>query len=351
MTQPRKLTKWLVILVALHSVIAAAGFFAPYDPAEQDRERPYLPPMHVHLMDAQGHFHFRPFFYPLRLRAGSFDQYEEDTTTNVPLNFFERGAQYHLLGFIPSRLHLIGTAGARIYLLGSDAYGRDQLSRILYGGQVSLLAGLLGATVTLLLGALVGMAAGYYGGWRDELLMRVAELFLALPWLYLLFALRAFLPLTVSPIEAFLLVVVVIGTVGWARPARLVRGVVLSAKERDYVRAARGFGASNIYLLRRHILPETASVLLTQAAILVPQFVLAEMTLSFLGLGVPEPISSWGNLLATLQQYNVLVSYWWMYLPALAIVPFFLGYLSLASALQERTSPYKIEEKSNWSPS
>ena len=157
--------------------------------------------------------------------------------------------------------------------------------------------------------------------------MRIAELFLALPWLYLLFALRAFLPLAVSPLEAFLLVVIVIGMVGWARPARLVRGVVLSVKERDFVRAARGFGASDLYLLRRHIFPETASVLLTQAAILVPQFVLAEMTLSFLGLGVPEPISSWGNLLATLQQYSVLVSYWWMYLPALAIVPFFLGYL------------------------
>jgi peptide/nickel transport system permease protein len=304
--------------------------------------------MHVHLMDAQGHFHLRPFFYPLRLRQGSFDQYEEDTAATIPLRFFASGARYHLLGFIPSRLHLFGIAGARIYLLGSDAYGRDQLSRILYGGQVSLLAGLLGAGITLFLGALIGMAAGYYGGWRDDLLMRIAELFLALPWLYLLFALRAFLPLAVSPIEAFLLVVVVIGMVGWARPARLVRGVVLSVKERDYVRAARGFGASDFHLLRQHIFPETASVLLTQAAILVPQFVLAEMTLSFLGLGVPEPMSSWGNLLASLQQYSVLVSYWWLYLPALAIVPFFLGYLGLASALQQRTSPYKMEEKSSW---
>jgi peptide/nickel transport system permease protein len=235
-------------------------------------------------------------------------------------------------------------------VLGSDTYGRDQFSRILYGGQISLLAGLLGASLTLLLGASIGTMAGYYGGWRDGLLMRLAELFTALPWLYLLFALRAFLPLAVSPLEAFLLVIVVIGTVGWARPARLVRGVVLSAKERDFVRAARGFGASDGYLLRRHILPATSSVLLTQAAILVPQFVLAEMTLSFLGLGVPEPVPSWGNLLATLQQYSVLVSYWWMYLPALAIVPFFLGYLGLASALQERSQAYKIEEASAESP-
>jgi peptide/nickel transport system permease protein len=340
---------WVVFLVLLHCIVASAGFFAPYNPAEQDRQRPYVPPMRIHCMDAQGYFHLRPFFYPLRLREGSFDQFEEDTATAVPLHFFTRGAGYHLVGVVPSRLHLFGTAGARIYLLGSDAYGRDQLSRILFGGQVSLLAGLLGAGVTMLLGALIGLAAGYYGGWRDDLLMRVAELFLALPWLYLLFALRAFLPLSVGPLEAFLLVVVVIGMVGWARPARLVRGVVLTVKERDFVRAARGFGASDIYLLRRHILPETASVLLTQAAILVPQFVLAEMTLSFLGLGVPEPMSSWGNLLATLQQYSVLVSYWWMYLPALAIVPFFLGYLGLASALQERFDPYKMSEQSGWS--
>lgn len=348
MIRRRKLARWLIFLVALHCVIAAAGFFAPYDPTEQDRDRPYLPPMRVHLIDAQSHLHVRPFFYPFLRRQNSFDQYEEDTTATVPLRFFTSGAGYRLLGVVPSHLHLFGATNARIYLLGTDAFGRDQLSRILYGGQVSLLAGLLGAGVTLLLGALIGMAAGYYGGWRDDLLMRAAELFLALPWLYLLFALRAFLPLAVSPLEAFLLVVVVVGAVGWARPARLVRGVVLSVKERDFVRAARGFGASNSYLLRRHILPETSSVLLTQAAILVPQFVLAEMTLSFLGLGVPEPIASWGNLLASLQQYSVLVSDWWMYLPALAIVPFFLGYLGLASALQECSSPFKIDETSSW---
>ena len=352
MTPRQKLAGWLIALVVLHCIILAAGFFAPYDPAAQDRDHPYLPPMHLHMVDAQSHFHLRPFFYPLRLREGSFDEFEEATASPVPLHFFVGGASYRLLGFLPSHLHLFGAAASdsRIYLLGTDAYGRDQLSRILFGGQVSLLAGLLGAAVTLFLGALIGSVAGYYGGWRDELLMRFAELFLALPWLYLLFALRAFLPLAVSPFDAFLLVVVVIGLVGWARPARLVRGVVLTVKERDFVRAARGFGASNFYLLRRHIFPETASVLLTQAAILVPQFVLAEMTLSFLGLGVPEPAASWGNLLASLQQYSVLVSYWWMYLPALAIVPFFLGYLGLASALQERSGTYKIDEKSSWNP-
>jgi len=344
MIQRRSWKLWLLALAVLHGIVALAGFFAPYDPTEQDRERPYLPPMKIHLVDALGHFHLHPFFYPVHLRGRSFDQFEENTDQAIPLRFFVSGARYRLLGLLPSRIHLFGAQTSRIYLLGSDAYGRDQFSRILYGGQISLLAGLLGAGLTLFFGTLIGATAGYYGGWRDGLLMRVAELFVALPWLYLLFALRAFLPLAVSPVQAFFLIITVIGAVGWARPARLVRGVVLSAKERDFVRAARGFGATDGYLLRRHILPETSGVILTQAAILVPQFVLAEMTLSFLGLGVPEPVPSWGSLLGSLQQYSVLVSSWWMYAPALAIVPFFLVYLGLASALQQDAGTGKIEK-------
>jgi peptide/nickel transport system permease protein len=346
MKDSRSFRRWLIVLVALHAVVACAGFFAPYDPIEQDRKNPYVPPMRLHLVDAQGHFHIRPFVYSLKLREGSFDEYEEDAAQLQPLKFFATGARYRLLGLLPCRLHLFGAEGSRVYLLGGDAYGRDQFSRLLFGGQVSLLAGLLGAGITLLIGLCIGAIAGYYGGWRDEVLMRFAELFLALPWLYLLFALRAFLPLAVNPLQAFFLIIVVIGAVGWARPARLIRAVVLSARERDFVRAARGFGAGETYLLRRHILPEAKSVLLTQATLLIPQYVLAEMTLSFLGLGVPEPVPSWGNLLSSLQQYSALVSYWWMYLPALVMVPFFLGYLGLASSLQERREAYKIERRS-----
>ena len=338
----RRLTRWLIALALLHFVVACAGCFAPYDPTEQNRESSYLPPTRIHLVDARGHFHFRPFFYAYLPREDSFEALREDTGKLEPIHFFVKGARYRLLGLLPCRVHLFGAASGRMYLLGSDGFGRDQLSRVLYGGQLSLLAGLLGSSLTLLLGASIGTVAGFLGGWRDGLLMRLAELFMALPWLYLLFALRAFLPLTVQPLEAFLLIVAALGGVGWARPARLVRGVVLSEKEREFVRAARGFGASHAYLLRHHIMPATYSVLLTQAAILIPQFVLAEMTLSFLGLGVPEQVPSWGNLLASLQEYSVLVSYWWMYLPALVIVPFFVGYQGLAAALQEHFHAHKI---------
>jgi len=344
MMRRRRIRRWLVALFVLHAGVVLAGFLAPYDPVEQDRQHAYLPPMRIHFSE-HGHIHARPFFYAQRLREGSFEEFTEDPSNAIPIHFFSSGARYRLLGFVSLRVHLFGADGARLYLLGSDGFGRDQLSRILCGGQISLLAGLLGAGCVVFLGGLLGTAAGFYGGWRDVLLMRMAELFLALPWLYLLLALRAFLPLAVSPSRAFLLVIVVLAAVGWARPARLVRGVVLSVKERDFVRAARGFGAGDAHLVRRHIRPETRSVLLTQATVLVPQFVLAEMTLSFLGLGIPEPVASWGNLLAILQQYSVLVSYWWMYLPALAIVPFFVGYQGLANALQVDVATPKIEGK------
>ena len=335
MTRDFRLATWVVVLIVLHAVVGCAGFFAPYDPLAQNRGEVFEPPAKLRFVDMRGHFHIRPFFYLPTSRGAAPGQSDADTAQPVPLRFFVNGAAYRLFGILPSRTHLFGTDRFPVYLLGSDAYGRDLFSRILYGGRISLLAGLLGAALALLIGLGIGAAAGYFGGWRDEVLMRVAELFLALPWLYLLFALRAFLPLSVSPVHAFFLVIGVIGAVGWVRPARLIRGIVLSAKERDFVRAARGFGASGPYLLRRHILPETYGVVLTQAAILIPQYVLAEMTLSFLGLGVPEPVPSWGNLLSSLQQYSVLVSYWWMYAPAVAMIPFFLGYLRVASLLQE----------------
>jgi peptide/nickel transport system permease protein len=326
---------WLTALGGLHAIVGYAGFFAPYDPIAQNRTHIFQPPTRIRFVDRQGRFHLRPFFYPAKLRFDAPEQRAEDFNTPVPLQFFVTGAPYRVFGMLPAHTHLLGADGFTFYVLGSDGYGRDVLSRILYGGQVSLLAGLLGAALALSIGLGIGAAAGYWGGWTDELLMRIAELFLALPWLYLLFAVRAFLPLAVSPLQAFFVIIAVIGAVGWVRPSRLVRGIVLSAKERDFVRAARGFGASDVYLLTRHVLPQTYGVVLTQAAMLVPQYVLAEMTLSFLGLGVPEPAASWGNLLSSLQQYSVLVSYWWMYAPAVAMIPFFIAYLRVASLLQE----------------
>jgi len=332
-----KLRGAIIMLAGLQSLILFAGFFAPYNSTTQDRQFPFAPPTRVHFLDAQGRFHARPFVFGLKNDPANFGAYVVDPSRLVPIRFFAEGAPYKVAGLIPAHVHLLGVEEpGRLFLLGSDGYGRDQLSRFLYGGQISLLAGLIAATLSVLLGIVVGGLAGFYGGWTDNLLMRGAELFLALPWLYLLFAVRAALPLHITQAEVFLLLVVVMGLVGWARPARLIRGVVLTAKERNFVLAARGFGASDRYLLCRHVLPQTSGVVLTQLALLIPQFVLAEVTLTFLGLGVGEPLASWGSLLSALQQYSVLSSYWWMFLPALLLAPLFLAYYMAADALQER---------------
>jgi peptide/nickel transport system permease protein len=321
-----KLGLTLGLLTVVHVVIVLAAWVAPYDYAEQHRDYPFAPPTRVHFTDSGGRFHLRPFVYRISqdLPGGDF---REDRAHLYPFEFLVRG-----------RLFGIQSPGV-VFLWGSDGFGRDVFSRVLYGGQISLLTGLVAAFLSLSLGLLWGTLAGFYGGWVDRLLMRGAELFLALPWLYLLLALRAFLPLHISTTQAFLLLVAIIGTVGWVRPARMVRGVVLSARERGFVLAAQGFGARGGYLIHRHILPLTWSVVLTQATVLIPQYILAEVTLSFLGLGVGEPVPSWGNMLAEARQYHALISHTWMLAPGFATVPLLLGYLTLTDILIEKSRP------------
>ena len=334
----RRYKMWfaLALLGIAHILVFFAGFFAPYSYSMQNRDLPYAPPMRLHFFDTQGRFHLRPFVYAFKEDSAGLGTYEVDQSREYPLHFFVRGSSYKVLDVFGSQTHLLGVeAPARLFLLGTDEYGRDQLTRFLYGGQVSLAAGLIAAGLSLLLGVIIGAFAGFYGGWIDEILMRSAELFLALPWLYLLFAVRAALPLHIAQWQIFLLLLGVCGVIGWARPARLIRGVVLSAKERNFVIAARTFGGSDFYLLRRHVLPQTYGIILTQAALLIPQFILAEVTLTFLGLGVGAPMASWGGLISSLQHYYVLASYWWMFVPALLLIPIFAAYYAIADELQE----------------
>jgi peptide/nickel transport system permease protein len=333
-------------LAALHGAVLFAGFFAPYDVAQQDRHLPFAAPSHIHFVDAQGKIHLHPTICTLEDRPGAFGEYRENRLQCVPVHFFVRGSPYQIVGIWRSNLHMFGVnPPAKICLMGTDAYGRDLFSRFLYGGQISLFAGLLATLLSLALGTLLGTLAGYYGGWLDAIIMRGAELFLALPWLYFLFAVRAFLPLSLSAAGTLSLLIAVIGLVGWARPARLIRSVVLGSRERHYVFAARLFGGSHTYLMRRHILPDTYGIILTQAVLLIPQYVLAEVTLSFLGLGVGEPTPSWGNMLSALQEYSVLVSYWWMFIPGIVLVPVFCGYVLLASELQPRGKAPGVGQK------
>jgi len=328
----------IVLLAGLHFVLLFAGFFAPYDPTAQNREMSYAPPTRLHFRDSSG-FHLRPFVYAwaVGLNGDQPGSYQEDRSHEYPVRFLISGPSYRLLGAPTLTLHLLGVdEPGKIFLFGSDGFGRDELSRVLYGGQISVAAGISATIITLLAGSAVGIIAGYYGGWIDEALMGVDELFLSLPWLYFLLGVRAFLPLHLSTLRTFFLLTGVIGLIGWARPARLVRGMVLSSRNRNYVLAARGFGASDFYLLRRHILPEVFGLLLTQAALLIPRYIAAEVTLSFFGLGVNEPMPSWGNMLSALQQYGVLVSYGWLFAPACALVVTSVLYSSLAEVFHSR---------------
>ena len=330
----------VTVLAGAGIVVLFAGFFAPYDPSEQNRKFPYTPPMRVCFFEA-GHFQFPPLVYsPGAGRNGG----RTEEPPAIRLRFFERGTPYRIAGVIRWDRHLfeVGDPG-KFFLLGTDALGRDQWSRLLYGGQVTLLAGVLGAGIALLLAVPLGAMAGYFGGWADALVMRMVELFLAMPWLYLLLATRAFLPLRVQPRVAFLLVVALTGVLGWARPARLIRGVAGSVRERDFVIAARSAGAGAGWILVRHIVPQTASVVLTQAALLIPQYMLAEVTLSFLGLGMSDPVPSWGNMLQAAQQYSVLMNDWWMLAPGVVMIPIFWSFAVLVDSGHEQ-----VEFRHTW---
>lgn len=319
---------WLAagVVGGCYLVALFAPFLAPYDPGLQHRTLPYAPPMRVHWLDSRGELHLRPFVYGWTVGASGSEMYMPDLSNPITLRLFTHDSRRHW--------HLLGAGGA--FLLGTDEYGRDQLSRLIFGTRVSLTAGLLATALALFIAAALGACAGFYGGIADAGLMRLSELFLAIPWLYLLLAVRAVLPLRVPSSTMLMVCVGLLGVIGWARPARLLRGVVLSAREREFVTSARGFGAGSWHLLRRHILPETLPVLLTQAALLVPQFILAEVTLSFLGLGTSEPTPSWGSMLASLQHYEVLTQYWWMALPLGLLIPIFAAFQVLADDLQHR---------------
>jgi len=315
-------------VAVVYLVVLSAPFVAPYDPTTQHREHPLAPPTGIHVVDPDGRVHLRPFV----LAAGS-----DGVPRAYPLRFFTHPSEDGDDDATRS-LHLFAVdPPAAIFLFGTDTLGRDQFSRLLYGGRISLGAGLLAAALALSAGLLFGCVAGFFGGWIDTAIMGASDVFMALPWLYLLLAIRAALPLAVDPGGALLAIVLVIGIAGWARPARLVRGVVLSVRTRDFVAAASASGASPARVLRSHVVPEAFSVALTQASILIPQYTLAEITLSFFGIGIGEPTPSWGTMIGAMLRQELSVAHWWLAAPAAALVCVSLLYHATADALQRRS--------------
>ncbi len=295
----------------LGGIILSACFadrIVPYDPAQEHREDSFHPPVRLHFWDGEGRFYPRPFVYLTKMK---FDENLKRCYEEIPgKKYFLRRGKHALLSVQPR---------AKIYLLGTDSRGRDFFSRILYGARTSLSIGFFGVLVAAGFGFLLGAVAGYCGGWLDTLLMRFAEFFIMIPAFYLLLALRSALPPTLDSSQVYLLIITILSLIGWGGIARVVRGMVLSLREREFVLASQMLGRGTWEILGRHILPHTFSYLAVIVSVSVPGYILGESFLSVLGLGIQEPAISWGNLLAEALSIARVQLHPWVLYPGLFI--------------------------------
>ncbi|WP_456400141.1 ABC transporter permease [Persephonella sp.] len=330
----------LYILGILYFLAIFADFIAPYPYDIQHRDTPYHPPTQIHFFDKDGNFHLRPFVYGYKLVDPVFKKYKIDYSKKYHLKFFTDGHKHYLLGFIPTTKHLFGVEeGGKIFLLGADHLGRDIFSRLLYGGRVSLSIGLVGVLLSFTIGAVIGGISGYFGGKIDNILMRLSEIVMSFPGFYLMLALRAVFPITLSSVQVYFLIVVILSFIGWAGLARVIRGMVLSIREQEFVIAAKAYGASSLRIIIRHIIPNTFSYLLIAATLSIPGYILGESALSLLGLGIQEPYASWGNMLSAARSISAISSYPWILAPGIAIFITILSFNLLGDALRDALDP------------
>ncbi len=371
-----------ITLVTLYVISIGAEFIAPYDPYTSQKDGSLLPPTPIHFTNDQGEM-MAPVVYPVTqgqtdLATGD-RKLKIDRTKPAPLQLFVAGDEYKLFTIkIPkfpklggtekkgakrsknennevtlfkgfdANLHLFGTSDptkpGRINLLGTDEQGRDQFSRLIYGSRISLFIGLIGILISFPLGMLIGGVAGYFGGWLDTILMRAAEVLMTMPSLYLLVALAAILPAGISSSQRFLLIVIITSFIGWAGLARVVRGQVLSIKEREFIQAAQVMGASPFYIVMRHVLPQTSTYLVIAATLAIPGFIISESVLSLIGLGIQQPDPSWGNMLSLATNTSILTFQpWLVWPPALLIAAVVLSFNLLGDGLRDALDPRSIK--------
>lgn len=287
------------ILFILYASAIFADFLSPYSYKNEDRNYSYCPPTKIHFFE-NGRPAW-PFVYGAAMALSEYHkkEYADDLTLKYPLKLFVKGDAYKFLGIIPFDRHFFGVdAPGKIFLLGADARGRDLLSRILYGGRISLSIGVIGVAISFAIGLLVGGISGFYGGRVDSILMRLCEMIMMVPGFYLLLALRAAVPDNFNSLQVYCAIVVILSFIGWAGLARIIRGMCLSLKERDYVLSAKGLGLSDLQIIIRHILPHTLSYSIFAIMLSIPGYILGESALSLIGLGIQDPFASWGNLLS-----------------------------------------------------
>lgn len=332
-----------IVLLLLYASILVTEVLAPYNQESRDIDHIYAPPQQVHLFH-EGSF-VGPFVYGYRstLDMATMQRvYVEDETKVEPIRFLCSGDPYFFWGQIPSRFHLFCPAeGGTLFLLGTDRLGRDMLSRIIYGTRISLTVGLFGITISFALGIVIGGLAGYYGGWVDSLTQRSIEVIRSFPELPLWMALSAALPVTWSPILIYFGITIILGLLDWTGLARAVRSKFLALREEDFTMAATLMGASPARVIGRHMLPSFASHLIASATLSIPGMILGETALSFLGLGLRPPITSWGVLLTEAQNINAVVLYPWLLLPTVPVIVTVLAFNFLGDGLRDAADPYR----------
>ena len=330
------------MLGIIYFALFFADFIAPYTKDFSDRTMAYVPPSKIFTIDENGKFS-KPYTYNYKREFDSEDLkiiYTLDRSKKHYIKFFSQGQPYKFLGLIPMKRHLVTTdRDGRLFLLGSDINGRDVFSRILFGGRISMTIGFLALFVLFPIGLLYGGIAGYFGGKTDMIMMRFAEAVMSIPSFYLLIILASILPSGMTSVQRFMLIVIILALIGWAGFARVVRGMVLSIKNQEYVQAAKSIGASRLRIIVKHILPQTTSFVIVAMTLSVPSYILSESGLSFLGLGIQQPDASWGNMLKEAQEYTNIIYRPWLLTPGFLIFIAVLAFNLIGDTIRDVLDP------------
>jgi peptide/nickel transport system permease protein len=333
----------MVIVLALLAIFAE--FFSPNPIGAQDLQNAFVPPHRIRFLDSDGNFHWRPFIHPLNLTLDNvtFEPiWEEDLTKIIPIRFFVQSWDYKLLGLIPSTYHFLGVDEGKIYLIGTNKQGRDMWGKAIQAGRISLTISMFGTLISVIVGSIVGVVSGYYGGWIDNAIQRFVEFVSSFPSLPLWMSLAAIVPRTWDSFSIFLIMSAIFALLSWTTLAREVRGKVLALRATDFVLAAKESGASDWRIMMVHLLPNSISHIIVILTLSVPGIILAEAFLSFLGIGIQEPLTSWGLLMRDAQNLQTLGANWWIMSPILFILTAVLGFNLLGDGLRDAADPYSI---------